>query len=134
MQYQTIIIDDDKVICMLINRLLDKSKLSKAKVFNHASDALDLLIENDSKQQNYLIFLDINMPAMNGWEFLDALKENVLNSNIYVSIITSSISEADKKKAESYTYIFNYLIKPVKLSDIESFEQYNFLTPFHKIE
>tara|TARA_R110002051_G_scaffold4731_8_gene26262 strand:+ start:5245 stop:5649 length:405 start_codon:yes stop_codon:yes gene_type:complete len=134
MQYQTIIIDDDKVICMLINRLLDKSKLSKAKVFNHAAEALELLIENDSNQQNYLIFLDINMPTMNGWEFLDALKDNELKSKIYVSIITSSISEADKKKAESSTYIFDYLIKPVKLSDIESFEQYTFLAPFHKME
>ncbi|MEJ1223877.1 response regulator [Sediminicola sp. 1XM1-17] len=132
MNYRTIIIDDDKVICMLINKLLDKSKLSKAMIFNQATEALQLLIDNDSELNHYLIFLDINMPVMSGWEFLDALNDKSLKSNIYVSIITSSINQTDKEKAEGYEYIFDFLIKPVKLEDIESFEQYHFLSPFHK--
>ncbi len=133
MVYETWIIDDDKIICMLINKIVEKSGLPKAKVFNNAQDALSILLENNVKEKNYLLLLDINMPEMNGWEFLDTLTTNSLQSNIHVVILTSSINQSDKDKASQYSIIFEFLTKPLKFENVENFQNYPFLTPFFKV-
>ena len=69
-----------------------------------------------------LIFLDLNMPVMNGWDFLDAMK----NNNIYhrTIILTSSTSKIDQEKAKEYSCVVKYMVKPMnkkKFSELSDF-------------
>ncbi|NNC96085.1 MAG: response regulator [Chitinophagales bacterium] len=62
-----------------------------------------------------LIFLDINMPAMNAWEFMDAFKDipGELTKGIEVVILTTSLNPDDEQKAQSYPEISGFKIKPL---------------------
>jgi CheY-like chemotaxis protein len=62
-----------------------------------------------------IIFLDINMPRMDGWEFMDELSKILpkISKKIIIFIVSSSISSIDKDRAKSYPAITDFLIKPV---------------------
>ena len=69
-----------------------------------------------------LIFLDLNMPVMNGWDFLDAMKTN--NINHRTIILTSSTSKIDQEKAKEYSCVIKYMVKPMnkkKFSELSDF-------------
>ena len=68
-----------------------------------------------------LILLDINMPVMDGWEFMEkmGLLKSKFSKNITVYIVSSSIATADKNKSKTYSDILGYLSKPVTINDLE---------------
>lgn len=113
---QTIFSIDDDILQLMVNR----------KIFNLLNSEIQLLIFEDSKNAfasihaHYpeLIFLDLNMPEMNGWDFLDAMKKDQLNIDVY--ILTSSVDPYDKKKAESYANIKGFLSKPLSLQVLKN--------------
>ena len=76
-------------------------------------------LENNEMPPN-VILLDINMPIMDGWEFMDEMI--VLKSKISVSIqiyiVSSSIGFEDKNKAKNYSEIIAYLSKPIDSNDL----------------
>ncbi len=117
----TCIIDDDTVYVSLIKKLIKLKKLSNnILVFKNGKEAIDFFINTNSLPD--LILLDLNMPIMNGWEFLDAFiplrKESPKMLNLYV--VSSSIDPVDSKKAKSIECVRDYISKPISL---ESFEQ-----------
>tara|TARA_R100001369_G_scaffold81955_2_gene113371 strand:- start:25745 stop:26149 length:405 start_codon:yes stop_codon:yes gene_type:complete len=130
MTYEVLIIDDDKILCMVINKVLENANLPKASIFTNANLALEHITNKNTSDYNFLIFLDINMPIMNGWEFLTALNSRTLNANVHVSIITSSIDQNDRKKANEFSCIIEFLVKPIKREDIVNFSELPFLKPF----
>lgn len=72
--------------------------------------------------ENALIFLDLNMPVMNGWEFMEAMKDK----NIFhrIIILTSSTSAIDKDRAKKYPCVIKYMEKPLnkkKFSEVSDF-------------
>lgn len=115
-----IVIDDDPLnntIC----RLTIKKALGGVEVvtFTDATQGLQYIDEQYSVQADEdastVLFLDINMPIMNGWEFLE--KYECLNSSvksaIKVYILSSSVDDRDIEKANSNKNIVNYLAKPI---------------------
>eukprot|EP01013_Petalomonas_cantuscygni_P020451 TRINITY_DN38874_c0_g1_i1.p1 TRINITY_DN38874_c0_g1~~TRINITY_DN38874_c0_g1_i1.p1 ORF type:complete len:108 (-),score=2.96 TRINITY_DN38874_c0_g1_i1:26-349(-) len=84
--------------------------------FNNGEDALAFLTvkENENK---YLMFLDINMPGLSGWEVLDELEKMDIGFELEVIIITSSIEDADRLKAKTYDRIVDFWVKPFSLQD-----------------
>ena len=108
-----LVIDDDPIFCFILQKLLSKHDLNAYRTFHLATDAFTFLTSMDAPQEEYLIFLDINMPVMNGWEFLNLIqKTNGINS-IQVAVITSSIDPADQEKARSYSCVIDLIKKPV---------------------
>lgn len=113
MEYDVIIIDDDKMVLFIQEKMLQMSGFSSTPLkFEDASKALDYFKSN-TNTKDVIIFLDINMPYISGWEFLDELEENQPKQNIYVIVVTSSIDLRDKESAFEYDSVVDYMVKPV---------------------
>lgn len=120
------IIDDDEIFIFLIKHKLHRSKgFDSVKSFLYTDEALEelkkLILEGTPLPS--IIFLDINMPRMSGWEFLQSLKNfNIDLSNTKIYILSSSSSSVDQMKAKEYSV--EYLIKPLTDDNIEMVRKY----------
>lgn len=118
----TCIIDDDAVYVSLVKKLIQlKNLCNNILVFTNGKDAIDYFKEENLVPD--LILLDLNMPIMNGWEFLEVYtlhlkKHKITLSNLYV--VSSSIDPIDSKRAKSICCVTDYISKPISL---QSFEQ-----------
>ncbi len=130
MNLQPLVIDDDNVICFLIKKLLKLSVYPEPKSFLSAVDALEYVKNEQNIKKTYVIFLDINMPNMNGWEFIEALESHAIKSNYFIYIITSSIDENDKHKSTTYSSVKKFISKPLKTIDLELLKESKDLKPF----
>ncbi len=111
------LVDDDEIIVYLTKRIIAQTNLVElTNVFGNGKDAIDYLKENSNNPDLFpeIIFLDLFMPIMDGWEFLEEYikikPKTSTPTTIYV--ITSSVSEEDIIKAKSYSVVTDYIIKP----------------------
>jgi CheY-like chemotaxis protein len=105
-------IDDDLINNLLNERLLKKHFPQIAcKTFSEAERAFSEISSNTDQLPD-AIFLDINMPVMNGWDFLDNLLSKNLNLKVYM--LTSSIDPKDQEKALGYSAVQDFISKPLK--------------------
>lgn len=117
------VIDDDPIYQIIVNKIIQKSELfSSVSSFINGKDAIDALkkaLENNEMPPN-IILLDINMPVMDGWEFMDemVLLKPQINELMHIYIVSSSIAFEDKSKAKNYSEIIAYLSKPVNSNDL----------------
>jgi PAS domain S-box-containing protein len=111
--HQTIWFIDDDVINNLLNERLLKKHFPAivCKTFSDAEKAFDELNSNSEKLPD-AIFLDINMPVMNGWDFLDNMHSK--NLSLIVYMLTSSIDPKDQEKAMAYSAVKDFISKPLK--------------------
>ena len=116
---QIILIDDDNISNLINSKMIGKySQEVNISVFVKAADAIEKLPELIVNEKT-IVFLDINMPEMNGWEFLDTFDFKGADCKVYM--LTSSINENDKHKATSYPIVQDFISKPLsfdKLSKI----------------
>jgi len=122
----TCIIDDDKIYVNLIRKVIESKNLSKnLLIFGNGKDALDYFEHLFKDYQEHkvpnIIFLDLNMPVMDGWQFLEHFMkiEKKFNKIITLYIVSSSIDPADVGKANKLSSISGYIIKPVKPTELE---------------
>lgn len=104
-----IVLIDDVAIANFIMKKLISTVLPDAQVrdFTNSQTALDSIGEIGPD----LIFLDLNMPDLNGFQFLDAMRENGLHYKVI--ILSSSTSDIDKQQAASYGNVVGYYVKPL---------------------
>lgn len=119
MTHRLLQIDDDPVILFLHNKLFSKYTNSKIEQFKNGKLALDHILYNNGSDISYMLLLDINMPVMNGWEFMDAICNLGLDKSISVVILTSSADYADLDKSKSYDNIIHFIQKPLTREKIE---------------
>lgn len=109
-----LLIEDDTVEILKFNRSLVKLGEAHELIEAHNGEiALDLLAENS---QIDLILLDLNMPKMNGFEFLKQLRAHTDLKYIPTVVLTTSINRSDLKQAYSIG-VAGYLVKPLKYDD-----------------
>lgn len=119
------IIDDDDVYCFTTELLLRRVlRVFRISVFNNGSDAIQYLHKNHRTPNEIpdIVLLDINMPVMDGWQFLNELSsfgEQLLKSPC-IYMVTSSIWPQDRKRAEVYPAIRGFASKPIFEKDFET--------------
>ena len=114
------LIDDDDITNMLHQFFLEEYfPDASIVVFSQAELALKSIAENASLPD--YIFLDINMPVMDGWEFMDELSQmtNSNFSNLHIHILTSSLDPSDFSKAELSPLIQGFISKPLEIEKVE---------------
>ena len=91
-------------------------------VYKNGEDALENLIaiKDDKEALPEVILLDLNMPIMDGWQFLDEFTQVKVDKKITVYIVSSSIDPLDYEKSKKYSHIENYIIKPVQTDDLKT--------------
>jgi CheY-like chemotaxis protein len=104
--------NDDNVYHQIILREMDV--VEKIEVAANGIEALEYL-RNNINALPELIFLDINMPKMNGWEFLREYKKTGIAANalIVVMILTTSANPDDVKRAQEIEEVFGFETKPL---------------------
>ena len=114
---KVLVIDDDDCFHFLCERVFKRSgeDIEMKSVFDGV-EALDLLKSGD--YQPDLMLLDINMPRMNGHEFLAEYKKMSFGQVPIVAMLTSSDQEADRDNAMDYPFVRDYLLKPLRKENI----------------
>lgn len=118
------IIDDDPIFVLGTKRLFEINEFAKEiRVYKNGEEALSALKETlrNGMDLPCIIFLDINMPVMDGWEFLDAFGELEGSRNSVIYMLSSSVDPSDADRARSYSLVRDYLTKPLnqeKLDDL----------------
>ncbi len=111
---QTVLLVDDDNACNFFNRRLLKNKHSITQVQDarNGRDALAIIKQAAEGNQTLpnLIFLDLNMPVMSGWEFLNEFKKlpDAVKQQVVIIILSSSINPDDKARAKTYTEVAAY--------------------------
>ncbi len=128
-------IEDDQVDKMVIDRVIKKLNITNQLLHApNGEDALDLLRGTNGKTKPdpmpNVILLDINMPKMNGLEFLKELRADDNIKSISVIVLTTSNDDSDRKEAYQYN-IAGYILKPVDINQFET--TFQILSNFWKI-
>ena len=128
--HTVLLVDDDLAINYFHKRLLSKSDISDAIIpLYNGEVALQALIEKNNvlaEDDLLVIFLDINMPIMNGWQFLDEYEKinHSLKFKCKIFVLSSSINPDDIKKAESNAFVSKYLAKPLSIDNVDYIKAY----------
>ncbi len=111
-----VLIDDDPISTFVTEKLISKNVNQPCQFYKYLS-AKTALDEIYDLKPNYL-FLDLNMPEMNGWDFLDNFDTKKNKAEVY--ILSSSVDERDIRKASTYQIVKDYLSKPLIKKSIKS--------------
>lgn len=120
------LIDDEKMDQMMYRRVLKRSGLaSVVDGFPTAMEALEYL-RNPANDRPDIIFLDINMPRMDGFQFLDvAISEFGTDfTKAIVIMLTTSLNRADKERAEQYDVVKEFVNKPLSSALLQQLKPY----------
>jgi len=121
--HSVLLIDDSIPINYFHKIIIEKSGVSLSCVaVNNGQEGLDYLQIKQDAQERFpeLIFVDINMPVMNGWEFLEKFRTNHIATlkEVVTVMLTTSINPDDKEKAKKLN-VLNYLPKPLTVKVLE---------------
>jgi CheY-like chemotaxis protein len=112
------LVDDDKIFQLISAKMIRALELSNDILqFENGEDALAFLKNNSQKPKNLpdYIFLDINMPFVDGWMFLAdyAVLKASFKKEIKIFMISSSIDPRDIRRAQNNSDVRDYILKPV---------------------
>lgn len=118
-------VDDDNITLTLIKLVVEKTAFAEEIITKrNGKEALDyfneLLQNNATEYAPDLVFLDLNMPVMNGWDFLDEFQNSFYQTftNTSIIILSSSTDQAEKIRTLNYPMIVDYITKPLTLGSL----------------
>ena len=116
-------VDDDPITLMLCKKVIEKAnftnEIGTAKDGVEALSHFENLIEDNDHKLNYpkLVFLDLNMPIMDGWEFLEEFSKKMTFEfpDTKIIVLSSSVDPKDIEKAKKYESVLEFLPKPITI-------------------
>ncbi|WP_162127513.1 response regulator [Flavobacterium phycosphaerae] len=117
------IIDDDPIYQLLINKIIAMSETEYDVIsFKNGKEAIESFKADleDNKEMPEIILLDIEMPIMDGWDFMNQIEKSLSGKTkkTAIYIVSSSIAYEDKEKAKTFPEIMGYFSKPIDSSKI----------------
>ena len=119
------IIDDDPIHQRIAQIMIGKHELfDEFDSYTEAEFALEYLKENMDNSAGLpdVILLDLNMPVLDGWDFLEAFEkfQSDLSKQIRVFIVTSSVDEKDRLRSQTFSFVKGFISKPLSPDIIRS--------------
>lgn len=116
-----LLVDDDKVSCFINERILKTFGVTALiHTVNNGQEALNFIQENNNNHERFpdLILLDLHMPVMNGFEFMEDFSKLSYQGEVpKILILTSSANPVDREKVEQYP-ILGYMNKPLRFEEL----------------
>ncbi len=126
-------VDDDQITLMLCKKVIEKVSFAKEIITaQNGEEALEYFMSivsetknGNSKDYPKLVLLDLNMPVMDGWEFLDAYLENDLHEVFETKfiVLSSTIDPNDVNKSKTYSMVIDFLSKPITKEMLENLKK-----------
>ncbi|HRH47931.1 MAG TPA: response regulator [Panacibacter sp.] len=115
------IIDDDLIYQVTSKKMIQHvNATNNILIFSNGQEAFHFLLQTvtDTDALPDIIFLDVNMPYMDAWEFLEAYEtiKTRLVKEITIYVISSSVSEKDIERAKKIPVVKDYYIKPITIA------------------
>ncbi len=113
-----LLIDDDRIYQFAARKTIEATGFAdNIVIYSNGEDAINYLKRSikDETSLPDVIFLDVNMPVMNGWEFLEeysAIKQGLIKP-VIIYVVSSSVDEFDVSKSRQYDTVKGYIVKPV---------------------
>jgi CheY-like chemotaxis protein len=123
-----IIVDDDPINNQICRFVLTKTYPNTRVIeFLCPHDGLNYLTEEfaENEETNAILFLDINMPGLSGWEFLDLYNvlPKSLKERVRVYLLSSSVDERDRSRAGENKYVESFISKPLTIGVLQKIVQ-----------
>jgi CheY-like chemotaxis protein len=115
------IIDDDPIFVFAAKRMMHLANFCESfMIFHNGKKALESLepLMRSGENLPEIILLDLNMPVMDGWQFLDQFVQIPTKKKTTIYIVTSSVDPEDLNRAKSYEAVTNYLVKPINIDTL----------------
>ena len=120
----TYILDDDNIFIFVLMKLLAKNEnFNTVLEFKNGKDLLETLTNSTGSIPN-VILLDINMPVLDGWQFLEKLEELPHKNRFNVFIMTSSIDANDIEKSKLFSTVKDFISKPINKEKLDRLLDY----------
>ena len=118
------IIDDDPIYVYGAKRVMELANFCKSYlIFHDGEDALKqlstLVQKGDENALPDIILLDLNMPIMDGWEFLEEFSKVYCKKEITIYIVSSSVNPKDLERAREFSRVSSYVIKPITMEKLK---------------
>jgi len=122
-----LLVEDDKLDVIDLQRTLAKMNiLHKASITRNGEEAIEFLNNVDYADRPDVVLLDINMPKMNGIEFLSNIRRKDEWRDLKVFIVTTSDERIDREAAKKLG-VSGYIVKPLKLNNPSSIDSFNLM-------
>lgn len=118
-----IVVDDSKLDCFIAEKIIrNTGRVDACNVFQQASEALSYISNLSDQATNTVVFVDIQMPVMNGFEFVEAFEalpeDKRKGYSLYM--LSSSINENDIARVKAYSSVKQFLNKPLTNDSISA--------------
>ena len=124
---KVLLVDDDDIVNSINSVIIKHARFAdEVESINNVQHAIDFLNRTkNSSDRPEVIFLDLNMPDQDGWDFMEEYEKLGMNGQVKVIMLTSSISSKDEERASSSKQIAAFVSKPLSPELLENiYENY----------
>ena len=121
MSKNVVIIDDDPIHCFILKKYFEELDVEDAKTFPNGKEALEYFKSITLEEYPDVIFLDLKMPVMGGFEMLRIFEEEYWSQSLKLDLIvlTTSLRKEDRMLSNSFQSVTDYVTKPVTIEKLK---------------